>query len=294
MSTTLDSAERRLAPEVSVPPRRRPNRTRGIDRVPLWQRIFVTIVALYFILPALIVIPMSFSESSTFQFPPKGFTLNLYERFFTISNSPSTNWLGSLGNSFLVALLAAALATVLGTAAALALDRLTGPVPRLARTLMMLPLVAPSIVVAVDVYVTFLRWHLVGTLHGYVLAHAAIALPFVIISVTAALGSFDRGLLRASTSLGASPWRSFVTVTAPLISRGIVTGAVFAFVTSFDEVVIALFIRSPQVQTLPVQMYNAVTSEIDPTISAASSIIVVVVTFVFLVPQLLGARKRRG
>jgi putative spermidine/putrescine transport system permease protein len=293
MSTALDSAEVELAPEVAARPRRRRARKRGIDRVPVWQRVFVTIVALYFILPALIVIPMSFSESSTFQFPPKGFTLNLYERFFTISNSTSTIWLGSLGNSFLVALLAAALATILGTAAALALDRLTGRAPRLLRTLMMLPLVAPSIVVAVDVYVTFLRWHLVGTVQGYVLAHAAIALPFVIVSVTAALGSFDRGLLRASASLGASSWRSFITVTAPLISRGIVTGAVFAFVTSFDEVVIALFIRSPQVQTLPVQMYNAVTSEIDPTISAASSIIVVVVTIVFLAPQLLGAKKRR-
>ncbi len=123
-------------------------------------------------------------------------------------------------------------------------------------------------------------------------AHTAIALPFVIVSVTASLGGFDRGLLRASASLGASPWRSFLTVTAPLISRGIITGAVFAFVTSFDEVVIALFIRSPQFQTLPVQMYNAVTSEIDPTIAAAASLIVVIVTIIFLAPQLIGGRKR--
>ena len=99
-------------------------------------------------------------------------------------------------------------------------------------------------------------------------------------------------LLRASSSFGASPLRSFVRVTMPLISRGILTGAIFAFVTSFDEVVIALFLRSPTFQTLPVQMYNSVTVEIDPTISAASSLIVVAVTIIFLVPQLVGARKK--
>ena len=143
------------------------------------------------------------------------------------------------------------------------------------------------------VYASFLQWHLTGSVTGYVLAHAAIGVPFVLISVTSALGGFDTRLLRASASLGASPARTFVRVTMPLIGRGIATGAVFAFVTSFDEVVIALFLRSPTFQTLPVQMYNSVTYQLDPTIAASSSLVVVSVTFFLLLPQLVRTRRPR-
>lgn len=262
-------------------------RERRSDAVPLWLRAIVLIVAGYFVLPTLIVIPMSFSNATTFEFPPKELSLRLYENFFT---NPA--WIASTGNSFLVGLFVAVVATILGTAAALGLHQLQGRLARLTRTLLMVPLVAPSIVVAVAVYISFLQWHLTGTLFGYVSAHTAIALPFVLVCVTSSLSNFDSQLLRASGSLGATPWRSFLTITMPLISRGIVTGAVFAFVTSFDEVVVALFLRSPSFQTLPVQMYNSVTVEIDPTIAAASSIIVVIVTLIFLVPQLVTPKKR--
>jgi putative spermidine/putrescine transport system permease protein len=268
-------------------PRRRRRQDRGVDPIPWWLTLIGALVALYFILPTIVVIPLSFSAASSFQFPPKDFSLRWYENFFT---NPA--WLGSLGNSFLVAILAAVLATVVGTAAAVGLNRLTGRLANFLRTLLMISLVTPAIVVAVAIYVSFLQWHLTGTLLGYVLAHAALGMPFVLVSVTSALGGFDPKLLRASASLGASPIRSFVRVTMPLISRGILTGAIFAFVTSFDEVVIALFLRSPTFQTLPVQMYNSVTYELDPTISASSSLVVVVVTFIFLVPQLFGNRKK--
>jgi putative spermidine/putrescine transport system permease protein len=133
----------------------------------------------------------------------------------------------------------------------------------------------------------------VGTLGGYVLAHAAIGVPFVLVSVSGSLAGFDRRLLRASASLGASPVRTFVRVTMPLIGRGVLTGAIFAFVTSFDEVVIALFLHSPSFQTLPVQMYNSVTAEIDPTISASSSIVVLAGVLLVLLPQIIRRRSRR-
>jgi len=267
-------------------PRRR-RRDRGIDPVPWWLGVIGVVVALYFILPTLVVIPLSFSAESNFQFPPKELSLRWYENFFT-----NPIWLGSLGNSLLVALLAAVLATVVGTAAAVGLNRLTGRLANMVRALLMISMVTPAIVIAVAVYISFLQWHLTGTLWGYVLAHAALGVPFVLVSVTSSLGGFDPKLLRASASLGASPLRSFIRVTMPLISRGILTGAIFAFVTSFDEVVIALFLRSPTFQTLPVQMYNSVTYELDPTISASSSLVVVVVTIIFLVPQLVGNRKK--
>ncbi len=272
----------------SVPAVHRPKRRdRGVDPIPWWLVVVGTLVALYFILPTLIVIPLSFSSASAFEFPPKDFSLRWYENFFT-----DPIWLGSLGNSFLVAIIAALIATVVGTAAAVGLNRLTGRFAGFLRTLLMVSMVTPAIVVAVAVYISFLQWHLVGTLQGYVLAHAALGVPFVLVSVTTALGGFDPKLLRASASLGAPPFRSFLRVTMPLISRGVLTGAIFAFVTSFDEVVIALFLRAPTFQTLPVQMYNSVTFELDPTISASSSLVVVVVTVIFLVPLLIGSRKK--
>jgi putative spermidine/putrescine transport system permease protein len=258
-----------------------------VDRIPWWLNLIGVVVAVYFILPTLFVIPMSFSEATTFQFPPRGFSLRLYQNFFT-----NPVWLDALRNSFLVALLASLLATVVGTAAALGLHSLGGRLARFARTLLMVSIVTPAIVIAVAVYISFLQWQLVGTFGGFVLAHAAIGVPFVLVSVTSALGGFDPKLLRASASLGAPPVRTFVTVTMPLISRGIVTGAVFAFVTSFDEVVIALFLRSPTLQTLPVQMYNSVTVEIDPTIAASSSVVVTAVTTICLILQFVGNRRQ--
>lgn len=279
-----------LEDSVETPPQkqRRRVKVRSADPLPLWLGIVGAIVAVYLVLPTLIVIPMSFSEATTFVFPPKGNSLWLYRNFFT-----NPRWLDALQNSFIVAVTAASLATAVGTAAALGLHQLRGRVARFVRSVLMFPILTPSIVIATAVYMSFLKWHLTGTLGGYVLAHAALATPLVLVTVTSALGTFDPTYLRASASLGASPWRSFLTVTLPLISRGVATGAVLAFVTSFDEVVIALFIRSPLFQTLPVQMYNSVTVEIDPTIAASSSLIVVTVSLIFLVALLLGARKRR-
>lgn len=272
----------------SAPPRRRRRKDGPVDPIPRWLVVIGVLVALYFILPTLIVIPVSLGGKGSFTFPPKELSFDLYRNFFT-----DPRWLGSLRNSFLVAVLAALLATTVGTAAAIGLHSLTGRLSRLVRTLLLVSMVTPAIVVAVAVYVAFLDWHLTGSVVGYVLAHAALGIPFVLISVTSSLGGFDPRLLRASASLGASPRRTFVRVTMPLISRGIATGAVFAFVTSFDEVVIALFLRSPTFQTLPVQMYNSVTYELDPTIAASSSLVVVAVTFVLLLPQLVRSRRPR-
>lgn len=287
MTAVLPRTEAEKSEVSTAGPRAPRRRQRAVDPIPWWLTLVVILVGVYFILPTLFVIPMSFSEASTFQFPPKGFSLQLYENFFT-----DPVWLTSLWNSVLVATLSAILATAVGTAAALGLHHLTGRMARFVRTLLMVSIVTPAIVIAVAVYISFLQWQLVGTVWAYVLAHAAIGVPFVLVAVTSALGGFDPKLLRASASLGAPPVRTFLRVTMPLISRGILTGAIFAFVTSFDEVVIALFLRSPTFQTLPVKMYNSVTVEIDPTIAASSSLVVIAVTLVFLIPQLVGPRRR--
>lgn len=271
-----------------APARQAPRKQKPIDAVPVWLKVVGILVALYLILPTLVVIPMSFSAGTTFQFPPQEWSVRWYENFFT-----DDRWIRALRHSLEVGLAVMVLATLIGTAAAVGLSRARGRWAEAVRSFLMLPLVAPGIVIAVVVYIAYLRWGLVGTFTGYVLIHTAMALPFVLVAVGASLSGFDGNLLRAASSLGASPWRAFLRVQLPLILPGVLSGAVFAFVTSLDEVVVALFIRSPLFETLPVRMFNSVTIEIDPTVAAASSILVVLATAFILTPQLVRLVRRK-
>lgn len=275
----------------SQPVQAAPSRVRTqkpVDAIPLWLKIAGVLVAIYLILPTLVVIPMSFTAGATFQFPPDEWSLRWYENFFS-----DQRWIRALGNSLRVAVVVMVLATLIGTAAAVGLSRARARWAEAVRSFLMLPLVAPGIVIAVVVYIAYLQWGLVGSFWGYVLIHTAMALPFVLVAVSASLSGFDTNLLRAASSLGASPMRAFWRVQLPLILPGVLSGAVFAFVTSLDEVVVALFIRSPLFETLPVRMFNSVTIEIDPTVAAASSILVVLATLIILTPSLLRLAARR-
>ncbi|GAA1957148.1 ABC transporter permease [Amycolatopsis minnesotensis] len=249
-------------------------------------RIWVVLVGFVLVAPTLVVIPMSFGAGSTFQFPPGGWSLRWYGEFFG-----SKQWLASLANSVQVGLLAAALATVLGVAAAFGLDRARFRGRGAVRQLLMAPMILPGIVVAVAVYGVFLRWQLNGTMLGFVLAHTVLGVPFVITSVQTSLAGYDPAMERAAASLGASRLTTLRKVVLPLIAPGVTSGFVFAFATSFDEVVIALFLQTPDLKTLPVKMYESIVLEIDPTIAAASSLIVVCTTILLLVPQILRRRS---
>ncbi len=249
---------------------------------PWYLRLVAILVAAWLIVPTLVVIPLSFTGEASFQFPPSEWSLRYYERFFT-----DPTWANALLNSVQVALLTTVFATTLGTAAAFALSRTRLRGLGAVRGLLLAPMTVPGIIVAIATYGAFLQWQLIGTPAGYVIAHTVLALPFVVITVSASLSTFDRRLERAAATLGASPRRTFLSVTLPLVAPGVASGAVFAFVTSFDEIVVSLFIQSATLQTLPVRMYTSVTTEIDPTIAAASSIIVVVTTALALLPQLL-------
>lgn len=231
------------------------------------------LVGAWLLVPTLIVIPISFSGNDSFQFPPSSWSLRHYETFFT---DPS--WLNSLLISVQLAAIVTVVATVLGTAASFALSRTAFAGRGVVNGLFLAPLIVPGIVIAVAVYVAFLQWGLIGTPLGFIAAHTVLALPFVVVNVTAALAGFDRMLERAAASLGASSLATFRRVTLPLIAPGLLSGAVFAFVTSFDEVVVSMFVQSPQLQTLPVRMFTSVTNEVDPTIAAASTVVIVVTT----------------
>ena len=250
-------------------------------------RIWVGLVIVLLLAPTLLVIPVSFGASSTFVFPPKEWSFKWYAEFFT-----DPKWTSSLINSLQVALLSALLATILGVGAALGLDRGRFRGKAAFRSGFMAPQIVPGIVTAVAIYIAFFQLHLNGTIVGFVVAHTVIAIPFVVICVTTSLAGFDRTVETASASLGANPWTTFRKVTFPLLLPGIAAGFVFAFVSSFEEVVIAIFLQTPNLRTLPVQMYESITLQIDPTIAAASSMIVVVTTGVLLAWQMAPRRRK--
>ncbi|MBK0422473.1 ABC transporter permease [Leucobacter sp. CSA2] len=259
-----------------------------VTKVLLWTAAII--VAIWLVAPTIVVIPLSFTDKASLVFPPTGWSFRWYESFFS-----NPQWTGALWNSFLIGLLVAALATVLGLLAAMGLRNLVNKKLAGALTVGLLaPMVVPGIVLAIGIYAVFLKLGLVGTLVGFVFAHTVLALPFTVVAITAGFANFDERLELASQSLGASPVRTFFRVTLPNIIPGMVSGALFAFVTSFDEVMISLFIKSPYLQTLPVLMYASVTRDTDPTLAAAATVILILTTAIVIGALVFTGRKQRG
>ena len=242
----------------------------------LGMSAFVSAVCVFLILPTLIVVPMSFTRAEQLIFPPVGFSLRWYATYLT-----DTTWRLATLNSFLTAAGATVLATILGTLAALAIARGRIQFRGGLTTRFLFPMIVPSIVIAVAIYNTFARLGLAGTVAGMILAHTILALPFVVINVLAILQKMDWRIVDAARSLGATPLRALLMVTLPAIMPGVLAGAIFAFVTSFDEVVVALFLAGTAAVTLPVQMWNGIRFEINPTVAAVSVILIVFTSTVF-------------
>ncbi|MGK0721970.1 ABC transporter permease [Leucobacter sp. W1478] len=249
---------------------------------------FAVIIILWLILPTLVIVPMSFNEASSFNFPPKGFSTRWYENFFT-----DPTWLSALSSSLQVAIITMVVATSVGVLASLGLSKVKFRGKGLLEGYFLLPLIVPGIVLAVGLYSLFLRLNLLGTLPGFVLAHTIVALPLVITNVMASLQGVDPRLEQASASLGAGRIRTFFSITLPLIAPGVTAGALFAFVTSFDEVILSLFIQSPSLQTLPVKIFNSVTQSNDPTVAAVAVITMVTSIVVMLTAQFATKKRKR-
>jgi putative spermidine/putrescine transport system permease protein len=230
---------------------------------------------------------MSFTEARTFGFPPEGFTFAWYSNFFA-----DAQWYDALYTSLRIAVIVSVVSVVVGTAAAFGLVRGRFRGKQLIQAFILTPTIVPVVITAVGIFALYLRWRISGTMLGFVLAHTALAIPFVVVTVSASVRTFDRSLERAAANLGAGPWTTFRTVTFPIIRPGVISGALFAFITSFDEVVVSLFIQSPMVRTLPVQMFSSVTREIDPTIAAASSMIVVFTTMLIILTIFVQTREQ--
>ncbi|HUK07891.1 MAG TPA: ABC transporter permease subunit [Stellaceae bacterium] len=257
---------------------------RGWSLVLLWAAGLLIVG--FLCLPSLFVIPVSFTAGTFIAFPPEGLSLRWYHTYLG-----SSGWVAATVRSFIVAGLTAACSTVLGGAAALVLvrERLFGKTAILA--LILAPLVLPRLIIAVALFYLYARIGLIGTILGLVLGHTILAVPYVVITVMAVLKTYDERLDQAAWSLGASKWRTLWHITLPQIRGGVLAGFLFAFITSFDDLTVALFVTGGSTSTLPRQMWNDMLLQVNPTLAAVSTVILVfVTTFVFLAEFL----RRRG
>ena len=251
-------------------------------------RVFVGVVLLFLIAPILAVMPLSFNSETFFSYPMPGYSLRWYEDFFF-----NERWTSALRMSFIVAIFTTILATFLGTLAALGLARANFPARASVMAVLISPMIVPVIISAIGMFKFYAQLGVAGTLAGVILAHTALATPYVVITVTATLSSFDRTLMRAGASCGAAPHTVFFKVVMPLILPGMISGALFAFVTSFDEVVVVLFLASPEQRTLPLQMFSGIRETISPTITAAATVLVLFSTAMLVTVEVLRRRSEK-
>ncbi len=268
----------------------------AIDRA--WHYGFRVICALVFVFlmfPILVILPLSFNAGEYFTFTPEmlrldpaGFSLKHYKDFFF-----NPDWRLATYNSFRIAPLATLLAVSFGTLAAIGLSQSHVPFRHVIMAVLISPMIVPLIISAAGMYFFYSRVGLQGTYIGVVLAHAALGIPFVIITVTATLVGFDKSLTRASASLGAGPVRTFFKVQMPLILPGVISGALFAFITSFDEVVVVLFVGSASLKTMPWEMFNGLREQISPTILAVATVLVSLSVMLLTTVEILRRRSER-
>ena len=264
----------------------------------LWHygfRVICALVFFFLVAPIIIIIPLSFNAQDFFTFTPEmlrldpaGFSLKHYHDFFT-----NPDWQLPLWNSLAIAPVATLIAVSLGTLAAIGLSQSHVPFKGAIMAILISPMIVPLIISAAGMYFFYSRVGLQGTYWGVVLAHAALGIPFVIITVTATLVGFDRSLTRAAASLGADPVRTFFKVQMPLIMPGVVAGALFAFITSFDEVVVVLFLGAPGDKTLPWQMFTGLREQISPTILASATVLVAISVLLLITLEILRRRSER-
>ena len=252
-------------------------------------------VLFFLILPILVIVPLSFNSQPYFTFTAEmlAFEADAYSlRWYkTIVENP--NWLLAIQNSFIVGVFATIVATLLGTVAAVGLASSEMPFRRTITALLLSPMIVPLIIIAAGMFFFYTRFGLVGTFPGLIIAHAALGIPFVIVTVTATLVGFDRSLYNAGLSLGTGPIRTFMRVVLPLIRPGVISGALFAFVTSFDEVVLVLFLAGPDQRTIPRQMFSGLREQINPTILAVATLLIVISICLLVTIELLRRRSER-
>ncbi|MFP5511762.1 MAG: ABC transporter permease [Alphaproteobacteria bacterium] len=250
--------------------------------------ISATLVLFFLMAPILAIVPLSFSSSTYLTYPLPGLSLRWYEDFLG-----SARWMNALKNSVIIGVASAMLSMVLGTLASLGLAQWKSKWKPLVLAVVLSPMVVPVVITAVGVYFFFAPLGLTGNYLGLILVHTALATPFVVITVSATLQSFDMTLARAAASLGAPPLLTFRKVILPLILPGLASGALFAFATSFDEVVTVLFLAGPEQRTLPREMFSGIRENISPTITAVAVVLTVISVCMLSTLEYLRRRNER-
>ena len=284
----------------------------------IWHYLYLIICVMIFIFliaPILVVIPLSFNAEPYFtftekmlKFDPTGFSLRWYDLLLTFGMlDPETvrdgnwwadawanaNWINAAKNSLIIGFFSTILATALGTLAALGLSRPEMPYRRAITAVLISPMIVPIIITATGMFFFYSAVGLANSYFGIILAHATLGIPFVIITVTATLVGFDHSLTRAAANLGANPRVSFFKITMPLILPGVISGALFAFVTSFDEVVVVLLVAAHDQQTIPRQMWNGIREQISPAILSVATILVIISILLLTTVELLRRRSEK-
>lgn len=255
----------------------------------LWLYLTTALLLLFLVVPTLLVVPMSFSPTNLLTFPPRGLSLRWYVAFFTNPTWQDATWV-----SLRVSVLTMLLATLIGTAVAYAIHVGRINLGNLIYGTIISPLMVPVILIGIGIYFLYARLGLVNTVVGLVLADTLLATPFVLVTVAAGLKSFDMNQEMVARSLGATRLRAFLTVTLPQIGRSVLFGALFALITAFDEVVIALFISGGESATLSKRMFSSLRDEIDPTIAAISTLLIVATTLPPIAYRLLAGRQQKS
>lgn len=244
-----------------------------------WILLAITVVtSVFLLLPILFIAALSFGSSQWLIFPPPSWTLRWYQDLLA-----DPRWLEAAWTSFRIALMVTVLSVLIGLVASFGLvrGRFVGRVAL--RALFMTPMILPVVVLAVALYAFFLRLGLNGTAAGFVIAHLVVALPFSILALTGALEGFDKSIEDAAVLCGASPLKAKILITLPCISHGLFSAAIFSFLTSWDEVVLAIFMASPTLQTLPVKIWATLRQDLTPVIAAASTLLIVVTMLLMLI-----------
>jgi putative spermidine/putrescine transport system permease protein len=244
------------------------------------------LVAAFVAAPLFIVVPISFSTAASLEFPPPGWGLDFYRAYFS-----DPRWTGPTINSLIIASTVAVLTMILVTPAAFALVRHRFGGKGAVNLLLMLPMVVPHIVMAIGYYAFLSDIGLLQTFPGVILAHTALSIPVAFLVLSASLKGLDRTLERAAMSLGASPWRAFLHVTVPVLWPGFAAAALFAFVQSFDETVVAIFVSGATTETLPRRMFDSIRMQADPVIAVVSTLLFGVVALLAVAAML---RRRAG
>lgn len=257
------------------------------QRMPLL--LFAGLVMLLLVVPSLLVIPMSFSAGDYLEFPPREWSLRWYRAYFE-----SSLWQSATIISVITGLVTAVLASLLGTMAAWGLLLMGKRLPPLLMMILTLPMTVPTILTAIGVFYVFARLQLINTIPGLVLAHTMLAIPFVVILVLSRLQSFDLNQIKVAESLGAPPTKAFFKVALPQIRFAVIAGAVLAFLTSFDEVIVAFFITGGGKSTITRVMFTSLRDQVDPTIAAVSSILITISVMVVIIFQLFEAHGRKS